>query len=168
MSVQNNAQLPEIARPVLCYAVAAASTNTCTWINMKNYERVSFIIPIANGTTSTALAIGLQQASDTNGTGVKTLAFTNYWAATNAAGVQGTSADTLVKTTASSNTFNTDATTSKAGLYIIDVQSSDLDVTNSFNCVRVNPGTAAAGATLGVIAIARAADYPAAAVPSAT
>ncbi len=153
MAIANNVFLCEVSRPVNAYPAGAPSTNTATWISLKNYQRLTFLVSVTNdGTGGTALAIGLNQATSGTGAASKTLAFSQYYSNTDTATI-----DTLTLTTATSNTFNSNSTASKNGLYVLDVKSSDLDVANSFNYVQLTlPTTAAHVTALSVIGIARA------------
>ena len=47
-------------------------------------------------------------------------------------------AQALTETAVSNNTFTTDTTNSKRLRYVLDVQASDLDVANGFDCLRVD------------------------------
>ncbi len=118
-SPDNNAYLWEIAQPVLIYGPGAVSTNGVSLINMANYERCSFLITVSNNTTgATVLALGLSQATNSNGAGLKTLAFSTYAAYTNPGSFATTTTNRQALglptiTTATSNTFNTAGTASK-------------------------------------------------------
>jgi hypothetical protein len=57
-----------------------------------------------------------------------------------------------------SNTFTTDATNSKSGFYIIEVDTDSLDRDNGFDCFQVTTGNAVA-ATIEVSYILRAVAY---------
>ena len=108
------------------------------FVSMKNYQKLSIIITIDNGTTVTGTAITLDQATDVAATGVKALAFSEMWANTDVA-----ASDTLVKTTVTSNTFTTSTTNAKNLQYIIEIDATDLDLDNDFDCVRIGCASAA-------------------------
>lgn len=113
---------------------ALATTNgDCDYVSLKGYDRCTIVIAVDNATTVTGGAITLKQATAVAGTGEKPLAFTTMWA-----NIDTGAADTLVETAVVSNTFTTDTTNDKNLLYVIEVKASDLDVTNGFDCVRVD------------------------------
>lgn len=113
---------------------ALATTNgDCDYVSLKGYDRCTIIIAQDNATTVTGAAITLKQATAVAGTSEKALAFTKMWANTDTG-----ASDTLVETAVASNTFTTDTTDNKNLLYVIEVNASDLDVANGFDCVRVD------------------------------
>lgn len=152
--IQGNVLLCEVARPVLAFPSAVPSTSVSKYIGLKNYERVTFLIQAVNsGTGGTASAITINQATDGTGTGAKALAFSIYYA-----NLDTTAGDTLVLTTAVSNTFSTNSTLNKNGLYVIDIKAGDLDVANSFNYLAIAMSSAAQ-VTMTVLSISRGGKY---------
>ena len=115
------------------------SSSSPKWVSLKNYQQVTAIVSFKNATTVTGSAIGLRQATAVAGTSAKTLAFTTMWA-----NIDDASSVALTETAVSSNTFTTDATNSKTGVYIIEVNADDLDVDNGFDCFQVTTGNATA------------------------
>lgn len=108
---------------------------TGDYVNMKYWRRLMIVISQGAWAGGTP-AVTLKQASDVAATGEKALAFTEYW--------QGTALtdDIYAKTAVVSNTFNLPATANT--VTIIEIHQQDLDVNNSFNCVRVgiaSPGS---------------------------
>ena len=113
---------------------ALATTNgDCDYVSLKNYERLTFFIAVDNANTVTSGAVTLKHASDVSGTSEKALGFDKMFANTDAA-----AGDTLTETAVASNTFTTSTTDNKNLLYVIEVDESDLDVANGFDCVRVD------------------------------
>lgn len=156
-----NANLPEDAKIVTGLTPVVPSTSSPAYVSMSKYNRMTVIITGINTTGVTGSAITLLQASAIAGTGEKALAFSQYWANLNTAAT-----DTLVLTNATSNTFTTLTTSSVGFMYVLEVQGSALDVTNSFDCVRL--GTAnAVNATINVTYIMRDPRFAAATPPSA-
>src|SRR5882757_5457839 len=145
MSLNLNARLDE-----QCFLVQAASnavlTTTvgdCVYESLKNYRKICIIVDILNATTVTGTTITLKQASAIAGTGEKALAFTRMLSSIDVPTVA------LAETAVTSNTFTTDTTNSKRLRYVLDVDSSTLDVANSFDCFRVDcTGMAAALGTV--------------------
>lgn len=146
----NNARLDERVYPVVAAAglLLTSTLGDTTYVSMKGYQRCQIIISIADGTTVTGSTITLKQATAIAGTSEKALAFTRMLANTD----YGAS-KTMVETAVTSNTFTTQTTNSKDSLYIIDVDASDLDVANGFDCLRVDGTGHAATASRGVVVL---------------
>ena len=160
MSAFNRA-LPEEAKIVNGLSNTTPSSSTPAYASLKNYGRFTAIISARNATTVTGSAITLLQATSVSGANAKALPFTAYWA-----NLDTSAGDTLVRTTATSNTFTT-ATTNNALLqYVIEVKGEDLDVANGFDCIRVGTGNATA-TTLTVTYILRDPRYGDATPPTA-
>ena len=114
-------------------AALATTAGDGDYVSMKNFDRITFIIAVDNATTVTGGAVTLKQATLVDGTGEKALGFTKMWANEDTA-----ASDTLVETAVTSDTFTTDTTDAKNLIYVIEVQAADLDVSNSFDCVRID------------------------------
>lgn len=145
-----NAMLIEQTKPVMVLAPVAPSTTTPDYVSMKGFSRLCFLINVLNGTTVTGSAISLTQATAVDNTGGKTLAFTKAFAALNTGAAGNT--DVLTEFTVSSNTFTTNSTNSLHHLYAIEINETDLDVANGFDCVRINTGNSV-NATLSIVGI---------------
>ena len=122
-------KLVETAKTVVVSAPAnyTGAAATTEWISMKLYGRIKFTIHTGAWAGGTA-AVTLDQATDVAGTGSKTLAFTKYW-------LDG------VETAVTSNTFNL-STANK--MVEIEIEASELDASNDFDCVSVavaSPGS---------------------------
>lgn len=146
----NNARLDERVYPVVAAAglLLTSTLGDTTYVSMKGYQRCQIIISIADGTTVTGSTITLKQATAVAGTGEKALAFTRMLANTDYA-----ASKTMVETAVTSNTFTTQTTNSKDSLYIIDVDASDLDMANGFDCIRVDGTGHAATASRGCVVL---------------
>jgi len=118
------------------------------YVSLKNYRKLQVIIAIADGTTVTGSTITLKQATAVAGTNEKALAFTRMLRNVDIAAGQA-----LTETAVTSNTFTTQTVNSKISLYILDVDSSDLDVAGGFDCVRVDGTGHAATSGLGSIVL---------------
>jgi len=113
---------------------ALATTNgDCDYVSLKNFRRCTILIQVDNATTVTGGAITLKQATAVAGTGEKALSFSKMYA-----NVDTGAGDTLTETAVTSNTFTTDTTDNKNLLYVIEVEASELDVANGFDCLRVD------------------------------
>lgn len=150
-----NARLDEQCAFIQASAIGALTTTVgdTTYVSLKDYRKATIIIDVTNATTVTGGAVTLKQATAVAGTGEKALAFTRMLANTDVAASQ-----TLVETAVTNNTFTTNATDSKRLRYIIEIDSGDLDVTNGFDCFRVDV-TLMAAATGMVSYILRGARY---------
>lgn len=141
--IGTNARLDEQVYLVQASDIGALTTTVgdTTYVSMKNYARAMVIIDVSNGTTVTGGTVTLKQATAVAGTSEKALAFTRMLANTDVGAGQA-----LTETAVTSNTFTTDTTNSKRLRYVLDVQASDLDVANGFDCFRVDStGMAASG-----------------------
>jgi hypothetical protein len=128
--------------PALHAVVPASSTPK--WVSLKDFTHATIIISFKNATTVTGSAITLSQATAVAGTSAKALGFSKMWA-----NVDDAASIALTETAVTSDTFTTDATNSKTGFYIIEVDADDLDVANGFDCIRAATANATA-ATLEV------------------
>lgn len=145
-----NVLLTEQTKVVQCLGPVAPSTSTPDFVSMKGYNRCTVLIPVKNGTTVTGSAISITQATDVSNTGGKALPFSTAYRSLNT-GPSGNT-DALSSFSVASNTFTTDSTNSTDNLYAIEINETDLDVANGFDCVRVNTGNST-NATLAVVAV---------------
>lgn len=163
MAINPNGLLIEQAKVVQGLGPVAPSSSTPDFISLKNAHRVSILIPVKNGAAVTGSAISITQAQDVSNTGGKTLPFTTAYRALNTGA--GGNTDVLSSFTVSSNTFTTDNTASADNLYAIEVQETDLDVNNGFDCIRVNTGNSV-NATLAVVYVLYPHKFASASLPS--
>jgi len=106
-------------------------------VSMKDWDHATIIIQVDNATGVSGTAVTLTQGTAVGTTGAmtddKSLEFDwVYVCADTAAG------DTLTKTAVTSDTFTTSTTSNKNLLYVIEIEAADLDVENSFDCLRVD------------------------------
>ena len=148
-----NVLLAEQTKIVTGLAAVVPSTSTPDYVSMKGYSKLTAIIMVKNATTVTGSAITLKQATAVAGTSEKALAFTRVLANTDVAATEA-----LTAATVSENTFTTDATNSKNLMYVVEINDTDLDLDNGFDCVRVGTGDATA-ATVSVLYILWPAKY---------
>jgi len=131
-----NVNLTDVAKIVFGSPIigALATTNgDCDYVSLKGFERCTIVIAVDNATTVTGGAVTLKQATAVAGTSEKALAFDTVWA-----NLDTGAADTLTETAVTSDTFTTLTTNDKNALYVIEVNASDLDVANGFDCLRVD------------------------------
>ena len=128
--------------------VAAVPVNTtgaavtADYYSLKNFNHVTFII-VQGAWAGGTPAVTLKQATAVAGTGEKALAFDKYWTKT---GLTGT---TYTETAVVSSTFNLTATANT--ITVIEVDAASLDVSNGFDCVRLD--VASPGANTDLIAV---------------
>ena len=144
-------RLVDNAHPVVIFGpVLPASGNggtaTVPWINLANYNHVTFVINCLNTTTVTGSAITFNQASDTSATGSVAFSPTLVWANTDTV----TNTDVLTQTAVVSGTFTTSAVNSKSSQYIVEIDTAEL--TSGLSCVQLCLGNAAA-TVISVVAI---------------
>lgn len=128
-------------------------------VSMKNYHHLTFIVQTGAWAGGTA-AVTLSQCQDVSATGAKALGLSYMW--TNDGAV---ASDVLVKTAVVGDTFNIDTANA---MYVVEVEDVDLDVANSFDCVRFNVASPGANNDYyGVTCIPSVPRYAAATPPSA-
>lgn len=113
----------------------AALTSTAgdgDYVSMKNYGRLTIVLLVDNATTVTGGTITLKQSTAVGGAD-QALAFTKMWANTDVG-----ASDTLVETAVTNNTFTTATTNDKNLMYVIEVDATDLDVADGYDCVRLD------------------------------
>ena len=150
MTTSLNARLDEQTTTVVAAAglLLTSTLGDTTYVSMKGYRRAQIIISIADGTTVTGSTITLQQAKTVAAGSEKPLAFTRMLA-----NVDYGASKTMTETAVTNNTFTTQTVNSKDSLYIIDIDSDDLDVANGFDCFRVDGTGHAATSSRGVCVI---------------
>lgn len=136
------------------YTGAAA---TKKWASLKLYGHLTIVIQTGAWAGGTA-AVTVEQATAVAGTGAKALSIAKVWHDEATSG-------TLVEEVVASNTFNLD-TANK--IYVIEIDASELDVANGFDCVSVAIASPGANADFyGVIYVLSEAAYQSATLPSA-
>jgi hypothetical protein len=146
MTISLNGRLDEQVVMIQAAAndVLTTTVGDCKYVSLKNHRKVQVVIDILNATTVTGTAVTLKQATAVAATGEKALSFTRMLANSDVAASQ-----TMVETAVASDTFTTATTNSKRLRYVIDVDSSSLDVANGFDCFRVD--CTAMSAALGTV-----------------
>jgi hypothetical protein len=132
--------------------------NAGAYVSMKEYGRMAIVLYKAIGTAGDDPTITVTQAQDVSGTAAKALGFTEVrkkQAASNLAAV-GQFTKSTVAAPATNDTFNTTAGTwtntdlaEQAAIIVIDIKAEDLDVNNSFDCIKVAVGDVGTNAQLG-------------------
>ena len=149
MSINLNARLDEQVTTVVAAAglLLTSTLGDTKYVSLKGYRKCQIVISIADGTTVTGTAVTLKQATAVAGTSEKALAFTRMLAS------EDYPTTALTETAVTSNTFTTQAVNSKDSVYIIEVDSSSLDVANGFDCIRVDATGHAATASRGCVVL---------------
>jgi hypothetical protein len=132
-------RLVETTKIVQALAGSVPSSTTPDYVSLKDYSHVTAIINVDNATTVTGSAITLHQATAVAGTSEKALAFSKVWA-----NVDTSASDALVETAVVSSTFTPPTTNNLNTQYVIEVDVSDLDINNGFDCLRVGTANAVA------------------------
>lgn len=163
-----NSLLAEAAQIVTAFVPVdtQAGANNGDWVSMKNFDRLTVIFVKAAGVAGDDPVLTLKQATDVAGTGAKALNFTRV---DSKVGVQTGIGVFTANSQAAGNTYTDLVSAEAQGLFLIEVQASDLDVANGFDCVQFSvPDTGAAGAQLGAaLYVLRHARYAGAGLPSA-
>ncbi len=141
---------------VLGLAPVVPSSSVPKYVSMSQYDHLTVVVQADNATAVTGSAITLLQATDNAGTNAKALGFAKVWENIDAG--NSSTGDTLTETAVVSNTFTTDATNSKTGLYVIEVDANTLDLANGFGFVRAGTGNGTA-TTISVLYILGTARY---------
>lgn len=151
-----NVALLERATIVNLFGAVAPSSATAQRFSMKHFERASILI-CQNKSAGNGSAISMNQCTAVDGTGGKTLSFTEAYRSL-ANGTQAAPVNTWAKFTVSSDTFTTDATNSVRDMYLIDVTRDMLDIDNGFDVVELEIGNAASN-VIQAVAILEGARY---------
>lgn len=133
--MQNNALLVEqvqIVSAIIPVDMSAAANNG-DWVSLKNFSKCTIVFFKGAGTAGDDPVMTVRQASDVAGTGAKALTFTRIDAKV---GTQ-TGVGLFTKVTqAAANTYTDTVSAEAQGLFLIEIDSHDLDVANGFDCVQ--------------------------------
>lgn len=123
--------------------VITPSSYAPLYLSLKGYERVCFMMRVATaGSGVTAIAVTLMQAKTVAGGSAKALSFDKAYRKLDYPG--SPASQDLAEFAVASDTFTFDATVSKNNLYSIEVNRTQLDVGNDFDCVGIDFGDGAA------------------------
>lgn len=120
-----------IAENMSVYSAVAPQQKTSAFetsaISLKEYGETSIIITTGDmGSPVGSPAVTLRQSTDVSKTGEKALGFDYVYTGS-------TTDDTLAKTTVTSDTFDLEENKT----YVIELNDSELDADNDFDCVHV-------------------------------
>jgi hypothetical protein len=108
------------------------------FINLRNIDKVRLVVSVSNATTVTGSAVTVKQAKDASGTGVKNVDFYKVYVNSNAG-----AASAYTETPVTGSTFTTSTTNNAKLIYIIEIDSSELDTNGGYNHLAIGLGTAA-------------------------
>lgn len=135
----------EKGKLILVTPAVTPSSYTPKFLSLKGYERATFFLYVATGSSGvTAIAASLLQATVVAGSDAKVLPFTEAFRKLDV----GAADQELTKFTVASNTFTFDATVSKNNIYQIEVDKSQLDIKNDFDCLALDFADGAAQTVL--------------------
>lgn len=130
MTISLNARLSEQCQIIQATTLGSDWTGAA-WVSLKGYRYIAIIADALSTGAVTGGVVTLNQATAVAGTGAKALAFTRMVSNTDVAASQA-----LVETAVVSNTFTISPTTGKRTRYIMEIDSSTLDVANAFDCIK--------------------------------
>jgi hypothetical protein len=171
-----NAALAEQCQVVTAFPPAdLAGGKNGDWVSLKYFDRCSIIVTKGVGTAGQDPTLTLKQAQDVAGTNPKALAInrvdkkqgtqTGIGAFTTSTPGAPATNDTF--TAADGTWVNTDAAEAE-GLYIVEVQASDLDRANGYDCIQLSfPTPGAAAQITGAVYLLSGGRYGGAGLPSA-
>lgn len=124
------------------------SAKTGDYVSLKLYRRCAVVFIAAAGTAGDDPVISLRQAQDVSDTGGKALNFTRIDVK---AGADLYAIGTFTQI-ANSDSDYTDATHAEVQkIYVIDIEDTDLDIDNGFDCFRAAIADTGSNAQLGTI-----------------
>ncbi len=101
-------------------------------VSLKNNGHMTMVVTIDNASTVTGTTVALKQAKNVSGGGEKALNFDKVWQ-----NIDTAASNKLVEAAVSSNTFTTDATNGKNLKYLMEINATDLDVSDGYDVVRI-------------------------------
>lgn len=149
--ISTNAQFAEIANIITGVPLDMAGTPGLAtgWISLKNYERATVVLIRAASAAAEGGTLTLQQASAVAGTGAKNLvAIDRVNKKEHASALSGIGTWTEV-TQAAAATFA--LTAQVQAIYAVDIDPTDLDDANGFDCFQATTADTGTTADFGVL-----------------
>lgn len=145
-----NAELAEQVNIVSAFAPVdmSAAANTGDWVSLKNYERATLVLFKGAGTAGDDPTVTLQQATDVSGTGAKALSVIDRVHTKQDTSLATVGGYTLVEQTAA-DTYTDDTSAEDQAIWVIDIQTEELDVDGGFDCIQASVGDVGTNAQLG-------------------
>lgn len=124
----------------VCLVTSGTGTGGSLWIDMSLYSHVTFFIATSNSTGTPAATYTFYQALTTGGSSSKALSINNYFYCSGGFGTQSSSADSWQQSSdgITGGSFAAISTVSTLFGYAVEIQDTDLDLSNSFKCVQVS------------------------------
>lgn len=133
--------------PAIIPVDLSGGDNNGDWVSMKNYSHCTILFFAAAGTAGQDPIVKLQQATAVAGTSAKDLTFTDIYVKANA---DLATVGQFTKVTQAAGTSYTDATHAEIQkLYAIEVEASELDSENGFDCIQVSVADVGGNAQIG-------------------
>lgn len=126
----------------------STGANTGDWVSLENYARCLVLFRSGVGTAGDDPTLTIEQASDSAGTGAKSLTFTVIYRKQAATDLSGTGQWTKT-TQAAANTYTNATAAEQSVIWAVDVEASDLDVSNGFKFLRATVADVGANAQPG-------------------
>ena len=130
------------------YVVDDADDDTVAtgdYVSLKNYGHVAIHIAFGDGGATTGdISIEVYQATDVSGSDVKALKALvtgRIYSKTNASTLAAVGQWTAETQATASEIYTDDTSGEKVGELVLEIDASDLDVTNGFDCIRADLGT---------------------------
>jgi|2_EtaG_2_1085320.scaffolds.fasta_scaffold00208_26 hypothetical protein len=130
-------QLIDITKIVTAFGpVDVDSVPTEDWVSLKNADRITIVLMAGVLAGGAGSAVTLLQATTVAGGSSKALAFDTVYQKEGTL----TTSSTLAKTDVTSDTFTMGTS---ASIYVIEINASQLDIANGFDCIRVDVAASA-------------------------
>lgn len=124
----------------------SSAANNGDWVSLKNFGRCSIVLFKAAGTAGDDPILTVRQATDVSGTSAKALNFTRVDSKVGT--LTGVGSFTANSQTAA-NTYTDTVSAEAQGIFVIDITSDMLDVSNGFDCVQFQVPDIGSNAQLG-------------------
>lgn len=126
----------------------SAAANDGDWVSLENFRSCLVVLYKAVGTAGQDPTLTIEQATSAAGGGAKALNFTRVHSKQAATNLQGTGQFTKVEQAAANTYTHTDGA-EQAALWVVEIQSDDLDKANDFKFIRGRVADVGAAAQLG-------------------
>jgi hypothetical protein len=119
------------------FLTSGTGTGNTLWIDMQWYSHVTFFILTSNSTGTPAATLQFAQALTTGGSSSKGISPVLYFVGSGGFGAQSSAADAWVSSALAASSFAAISTVSTLFGYAVEIQDTDLDLTNAFKCVQM-------------------------------
>lgn len=137
--------------PLITPVDLTTAANPSDWVSLRNCEGIAIVVYKAVGTADQDPVLTFNQATDVAGTGSKALSVVTTHDQKQATALTTVGAWTRV-TQAAGSTLTLNATSAESqGLYVVQIDSAQLDTTNGFDCIQVSIADVGANTQLGCV-----------------